>query len=111
MLTDPPTARSTDGPLDRVFPVGHHPPRRVLPTDLASALWEARVKSQLPNWALARLTGIDASYLSKLMRGTRCPSLVVAERLVECLPLSEGEKEALFDCAVPGAGKSRVYPT
>jgi hypothetical protein len=103
-----PTTPVHADPMGQRHPMGHHESRRTLPADLASALWTARVKSRLPNWALARLIGIDASYLSKLMRGTRCPSLVVAERLIVVLPLAPSEVEALRDVAVPDAGKARI---
>jgi hypothetical protein len=96
------------GPLDQTYPVGHWPSRQTIPADLAAALWEARVKSQLPNWALARLIGIDASYLSKIVRGSRCPSWVVAEGLIAFLPLTEEQQEALRAVAVQNAGKSRL---
>jgi hypothetical protein len=102
-----PTTPVDPDPMGRRLPVGHWPPRRILSADLASALWEARVKSQLPNWALARLVGIDASYLSKIVRGSRCPSWVVAEGLIAVLPLTEEQQEALRAVAVQDAGKSR----
>jgi transcriptional regulator with XRE-family HTH domain len=87
--------------------VGHWPPRRTLPPDLASALWRAREKSGLTNRQVASQAGIDPSYLSKLVRGTRCPSLVTAERLIAVLPLSAGEQEAVRGAAVGDRGKSR----
>jgi transcriptional regulator with XRE-family HTH domain len=68
--------------------VGHWPPRRTLPPDLASALWRAREKSGLTNRQVASQAGIDPSYLSKLVRGDRCPSSVVVERLIAVLPLT-----------------------
>jgi DNA-binding XRE family transcriptional regulator len=94
------------GPSAPTYPVGH-PPRRTLPPDLASALWQARAESGLTNREVAERVGIDASYLSKLVRGSRCPSLVTAERLIDVLGLSEGEREALLDVAVADRGKSR----
>lgn len=92
---------------DESFPVGHHPPRRTLPPDLASALWRARQQSGLSNRDAAAQAGIDPSYLSKLARGSRCPSLVTVERIIGVLPLSEGDQEALRDVAVTDKGKSR----
>ncbi len=108
MLTDPPTARSTDGPLDRVFPVGHHPPRQILPPHVACVLWHARKQSGLTNSNAAAQIGIDPSYLSKLVRGARCPSSATVERLIAVLPLTAEEKEALRAAAVQNAGKSRL---
>ena len=96
------------GPSDQPFPVGHYPPRRTLPPDLASVLWSARERSGLSNREVAERAGIDPSYLSKLVRGSRAPSLVVAERLIDVLGLSEGEQAALRDAAVVDRGKSRA---
>ena len=90
----------------QTFPVGH-PPRRTLPPDLASALWTAREKSGLSNREVAERVGIDPSYLSKLVRGIRCPSQVTAERLIDMLALSAGEQAALRGAAVTDRGKSR----
>jgi hypothetical protein len=103
-----PTAPVDPDPMGHRLPVGHHPPRQTIPADLAAALWEARVKSQLPNWVLARLIGIDASYLSKIVRGSRCPSWVVAEGLIAFLTLTEEQQDALRAVAVQDAGKARV---
>lgn len=87
--------------------MGHYPPRQTLPPDLASVLWSARESSGLSNRGVAERAGIDPSYLSKLVRGSRAPSQVVAERLIDVLGLSEGEQEALRDAAVGDRGKSR----
>ena len=106
MLTDPSTAARPRGPLDQTYPMGHWPSRRTLPADLAAALWAARVNSGLSNRDAARLIGIDPSYLSKLVRGTRCPSRVVAERFIVFLPLTEDQQAALRVVAVPDHGKS-----
>lgn len=51
--------------------------------------------------------GIDPSYLSKLVRGSRCLSLVTAERIIDVLPMAEGEQEMLRDAAVRDKGRSR----
>jgi hypothetical protein len=61
----------------------------------------------LTNRQVASQVGIDASYLSKLVRGSRCPSLVTVERLVVVLPLTAREQEALRDAAVVDKGRSR----
>jgi transcriptional regulator with XRE-family HTH domain len=87
--------------------MGHYPPRRTLPPDLAAALWSARESSGLSNREVAERAGVDPSYLSKLVRGTRCPSQAVAERLVDALGLSSAEAEALREAAVSDRGKSR----
>jgi hypothetical protein len=107
MTTHPPTSPTGRGPMDQSFPVGHHPPRRTLPPDLASALWRAREQSGLTNREVAALAGIDPSYLSKLVRGSRCPSLVTTERIISVLPLTAGEQEALRSVAVTDRGRSR----
>ena len=101
--------RSTTGPdgTDETYAVGHPAPRRTLPPDLASVLWRARESSSLSNREIAQQAGIDPSYLSKLVRGSRCPSQVTVERLIAVLPLSEGDKEALRDAAVTDRGRSR----
>jgi ribosome-binding protein aMBF1 (putative translation factor) len=104
----------SDSPLDQRYPVGQprpmgqYPPRRTLPADLAAALWRAREKCGLTNNQVARLVGIDPSYLSKVVRGSRSPSSVTAERLIGVLPLTDDEKEALRAVAVQNAGKSRL---
>jgi ribosome-binding protein aMBF1 (putative translation factor) len=108
MTSHPRVASRARGPVDQAYPMGY-PPRQTLSADLAAALWRARAESGLTNRRLSQLVGIDPSYVSKIVRGSRRPSLVVAERLVEFLPLSEGEKEALFDCAVRDAGRSRTF--
>jgi ribosome-binding protein aMBF1 (putative translation factor) len=97
----------TRGPSDESFPMGHFPPRRTLPPAVASALWTAREESNLSNREIAEQAGIDPSFLSKIVRGNRCPSQVVAARLIDVLPLTVGEQEALRDVAVQDAGKSR----
>jgi hypothetical protein len=107
MTTQPPTSPTGRGPLDESFPVGHFPPRRTLPADLASVLWRARAESGLTNRQVAAQAGVDPSYLSKLVRGTRCPSLVTVERLIVVLPMTAGERERLRDAAVVDRGKSR----
>ena len=108
MTTHPPSdSPHTRGPSASTSPVGHYAPRRALPPALASALWRAREQSGLTNRQVAAEAGIDPSYLSKLVRGRRCPSQVVAERLVGVLPLTPGEQEALRDAAVADRGKSR----
>jgi hypothetical protein len=94
------------GPSDETYPLGHWPPRQILPPDLASALWRARAESGLTNRQVAAQAGIDPSYLSKLVRGSRCPSLVTVERLIVVLPLTAGEREALRSVAVTDRGKS-----
>ena len=102
------------GPLDQTYPVdqprpmGQYPPRRTLPADVAGFLRRAREKSGLTNNDVAQLTRVDPSYLSKIVRGTRCPSSVTVERLVAVLPLTPSEVEALRAVGVQDAGKSRL---
>ena len=102
-----PTDSEQRGPSDQSCPVGHYPPRRTLPPDVASALRAARQQSGLTNRDAAAQIGIDPSYLSKLVRGSRAPSSVVVEQLIAVLPLSEGDQQALRDAAVRDRGKSR----
>ena len=99
MTTHPSTSSLNRGPSDQPFPMGH-PPRRTLPPAVASALWVARERSGLSNREVAERAGIDPSYLSKVVRGSRCPSEVVAERIIAVLPLAADEQEALRDAAV-----------
>ncbi len=114
MLTDPSSVTRLHGPLDQTYPmghrrpVGHYPPRRTLPADLAAALWRAREKCGLTNNDVARMVRVDPSYFSKIVRGTRCPSSVTAERMIVVLRLAPSEVEALRAAAVQGAGKSRI---
>jgi DNA-binding XRE family transcriptional regulator len=114
MLTDPPTVTQPPGPLDQTYLVdqprilAQYPPRRTLPANLAAALWRAREKCGLTNNDVAQFVGVDPSYLSKIVRGTRCPSSVTAERIIGVLPLAPSEVEALRAVAVQDAGKSRL---
>ena len=115
MPINTPTAMATTpppGPLDQTYPMGQprplgqYPPRRTLPADVAATLWRARALFGLTNNELARLMKVDASYFSKLVRGTRCPSSVTVERLIAVLPLTPLGVEALRAVAVQDAGES-----
>ncbi|WP_411088335.1 helix-turn-helix domain-containing protein [Streptomyces sp. 061-3] len=55
---------------------------------------------------LARQAGIDAGYVTHLEAGRRCPSVAVAQRLVELLPLTDAERTQLYAAAVSDAGRS-----
>jgi ribosome-binding protein aMBF1 (putative translation factor) len=109
MTTQPPTSPTGRGPVDQPLPVGHWPPRRTLPPDLAASLWTARQESGMTNRDAAEQIGVDPSYLSKLVRGNRCPSSLVAERLIDVLAMSAGEAATLRDAAVTDRGKSRPF--
>jgi transcriptional regulator with XRE-family HTH domain len=61
------------------------------------------------NREIARRAGIDESYLSKLVRGSRCPSLVIVERLIGVLDFTLMEEELLRSVAVLDRGKARRY--
>ena len=114
MLTDPSTVARPRCPLDQTSPMGQprtpaqYATRRTLSASLAGALWRAREKSGVTNNEVARLTRVDPSYLSKIVRGPRCPSLVTAERMIVVLPLAPSEVEALRAVTDQGAGKSRL---
>lgn len=49
---------------------------------------KSKVRPDVYMSALAIEVGISAGYLSKLFRGTRTPSLPVAQRLAKCMHLS-----------------------
>jgi DNA-binding XRE family transcriptional regulator len=81
--------------------------RRILPPDVASTLQRAREAHWLTQAEAARSAQVDRSYLSRLERGTRCPSLVVARALIEALNLEPAVANRLLEIARTDAGRSR----
>ncbi|MEH0582825.1 helix-turn-helix transcriptional regulator [Streptomyces sp. B21-106] len=67
-------------------------------------LREAREAAALTPAETARQAGLTASYLAKLERGTRCPSVTVAERLAVILDLDSGQRAVVLAGAVDDAG-------
>lgn len=78
--------------------------RHVLPADLAAELRVARLRLGLGLRQLERLICISRGYLSRLERGERCPSVVVAEALAVSLKLDSSVRARLLELARPDAG-------
>lgn len=84
-----------------------YPPRHTLPPDVANALRSARLDRRLSLRAAARRVGIPHGYLCALEQGKRCPSLAVAQDLVDGLQLKGDLAERLLRVALPDKGRSR----
>lgn len=78
--------------------------RRTPPTEFGPTLRDARERAGLGPAETARRAGVTASYLAKLERGARCPSVTVAERLAAVLGLDDGQHAAVLAGAVNDAG-------
>lgn len=80
--------------------------RHYLSTQVAADLRAARLALGLSLREVADRAGTDFSYLSKLERGERCPSTVIAEALIGALALAEDLARRLRAEAQPHAGRS-----
>ncbi len=85
--------------------------RHTLPADLAAALKEARRRRGLGLRAAARRIGIGHGYLHALEDGSRCPSVSVAESLIETIRLDPHEAMRLRAQARPNAGRDSPLRT
>ncbi|MEU6244822.1 helix-turn-helix transcriptional regulator [Streptomyces sp. NPDC047024] len=65
----------------------------------------ARQRSGLGLREVARQAGLSSGYVADLEAGRRCPSVTVAQRLVEVLGLVEGDRAQLLTAAVTDAGR------
>lgn len=74
--------------------------RRVPPAELGPMLNRARLRAGLRGTEAARLVGISRQYLVRLESGQRCPSVDVAERLVEVLGIDGADRVLLLEAAV-----------
>jgi hypothetical protein len=83
-----------------------HPLRHLDPV-VARSIADAKTRTGLSWRRLATLTGVSHPHLVLLAQGKRVPSLVTAERIVDVLPMTAREQEALRDAAVSDRGKSR----
>jgi hypothetical protein len=82
---------------------------RVLP---AGALAVLRAGVRAHGWSgaeLGRRADVSARYAGNLLAGERCPSVTVADRLVQALALDEDAAAVLLDAAVPLAGEASPY--
>ena len=61
----------------------------------AALLRDHRTAAGLSQTALARMAGLDPSYLSRLLNGTRAPSQETVDVLCFTLGLSRGERNRL----------------
>lgn len=83
-----------------------HPPRHLLPADLAAALRDARLTRGLGLRQTARELGISPGYLTLLEQGKRCPSVAVARDLATVMELAPELAAQLLGVARPDAGRS-----
>ena len=72
-------------------------PRRDLDADVALAIREAKLASQMTWRQVAALVGCSHPHLVRVSKGTRVPSLPIARRLAEVLRLGDTTKELLID--------------
>lgn len=83
----------------------HREPSRFLPPEVAGVLRRGR---RARGWSFrmaGKRTGVAFGYLHMLEAGTRVPSVVVAEALVEGYGLSGADAEALRSVALVGVGR------
>lgn len=98
-------------PMVTVVAHGNQPslaPRRHLDPVVARSIAEAKTLTGLSWRQIARVTGVSHPHLVLLSKGRRVPSLVTANRIIDAMPLTAGEAEALRSVAVPDHGKSRL---
>ncbi|WP_455361995.1 helix-turn-helix transcriptional regulator [Streptomyces sp. SYSU K21746] len=80
--------------------------RRTPPAELGPMLRQARERAQLTQAKAAEAVGVQRPYISKLEDSSRCPSRVVALRLVDILALGEHDAALLLGATVEDAGRS-----
>ena len=78
---------------------------RRLPNDVALIILEARLRQGFSCRRAARRCGTSAGYMSMLERGLRCPSVVIAEALIDGLRLSSEQARRLREVALSGVGR------
>lgn len=83
--------------------------RRIPPEGFGAVLRDARERAGLTPSETARRTGLTASYLAKLERGTRCPSVTMAARLGDVLGLDVEQRTVLLAGAVSDAGADHPW--
>lgn len=100
-----------DGPLARTN-LWATPPsadlsghRHEPPDYLPGLLVAGRRRTGRNQTAAARAAGVSRSYLSRLERGQRCPSIVVADALARSLHLTDAERSAVCAAGVEGVGR------
>lgn len=79
----------------------HRSSRRTLPVELAAKLQHAHQQSGASYRVNAHLAGIDVAHLHRITTGSRCPSVRVANRLIEVLALDDQTAAELLEVAVP----------
>lgn len=80
--------------------------RRTPPKGLGRVLRLARERAGLSQGQVARELGVQATHVSKLELGQRCPSSAVADLLAVVLDLDAAGTELLAAAAVEDAGRS-----
>lgn len=80
--------------------------RRTPPDGLGEMLRTAREELGLSQGQVAAAVGVRPDYVSKLERGLRCPSALVADALAVLLDLDAAATELLAAAAVDDAGRS-----
>ena len=80
--------------------MGHTYQRATLPIDLAEDLARAHRATGRSLRDTASRIGIDHGYWRRLMRGERCPSTIVAQRIIDALDLPPEVAVELMSVAV-----------
>lgn len=81
--------------------------RRRLAPELGALLRDARCARGMTRAALAAAVGVSWPYIGRLERGERCPSTVVAERLIKVLELRHDAADAIWFAAATDTGLAR----
>lgn len=82
---------------------------RELDPVVVDILDRARRSAGLSCFEVARRTGLDRSYVGRLARGQRVPSVEVAARLIDVLGLDDVAAARLLAVARPGSGYSSPF--
>lgn len=85
--------------------------RSQLSASLAAELRAARLERGLSLLGAAVAAGVSRGYLWLLETGQRCPSLIVADALIEALGMGDESAERLRAVAKTDAGRCSPYWT
>ena len=102
--------RSTSYPMEttHLMETAHRgQPLRYLDPEVARSIAEAKARTGLSWRRIAALTGVSHPHLVLLSQGRRVPSLYTADRIIDVLPMTLEQAEALRSASTPNRGKSR----
>jgi ribosome-binding protein aMBF1 (putative translation factor) len=85
-------------------------PHRHLPNEICEVLRRARLRKGWSFRAAARATGVDACYLCHLEHGSRVPSVVVVEALIETYKIAGADASMLREVGLVGVGRDWQGP-